>query len=67
LTPAGRRKLADAEARVDRAERDLAEARRQWAKVVRSLGMSAVAREKDATVSAISERVRYWEDRSSGT
>jgi DNA-binding transcriptional LysR family regulator len=38
-----------------------------WAKVVRSLGMSAVAREKDATVSAISERVRYWEDRSSAT
>jgi hypothetical protein len=52
LTPAQARRLGAAEARIDKAERE-------WAELVRELGIAAVARHKgDITPQAMGLRVR---------
>jgi hypothetical protein len=64
LTQQGKRRLATAQARVDKAEGGLADAREAWAALVRELGISAVARELDLTAQAVAARVKYIEDHS---
>ena len=61
LTKEGRRKLAAANARIERGEPDLAAARKAWAGLVRELGQAAMAREMGATPQAIAERLKTIE------
>jgi hypothetical protein len=59
LTQQGKRRLRAAEARIAKAELDLDEARRAWAKLVRDeLGQAAVAREMGLTPQALWDRLR---------
>ncbi len=56
LSPAERRQLEAALAKIEKAEAD-------WANLTRRLGISAVAREMGLTPGAILQRVRKFEDR----
>jgi hypothetical protein len=64
LTKAQAKRLAAATARVERAEEDLYEARREWAELVREMGSSEVARALDLTPQAVSARLKVIERRS---
>jgi predicted transcriptional regulator len=61
LSPADAQRLQKAEGGIRSAEHDLAQARIAWAKLVRKLGVSAVARQLDVTPQAVSDRVRAAE------
>lgn len=64
LTSSETQQLAHAEARIKAAEDKVVQARLAWAKLVRRLGVSAVARALDVTPQAVSERVKAAERRS---
>lgn len=61
LSDEERDRLEEAEDRVAEAEAALLEAHREWAGVVRELGLSAVARELDISRQSIAERVAGYE------
>jgi hypothetical protein len=54
-------RLAKAEDRIHSVEADLAKAKLEWVKLVRGLGISAVARELGETPQAVSDRVKAAE------
>jgi DNA-binding phage protein len=56
-----RRRLQRAEARIDRAEAELRQARRRWAEVARELGLATVARERGVSRQSVEKRVRKAE------
>lgn len=57
------RGLATLQARIDRAEAQAEQARQEWAKLVRSIGVAAVARELGISRQALTERVAIIERR----
>lgn len=57
LTARDRARLRSATSRLERAESDLAEARRQWAATVRGIGISVCARELGVSRQAVRDRV----------
>jgi len=59
------RRLTESEIRrLQRVEARIAENQREWAVLVRKLGMSAVARELGLTPGAVLHRVKKWEQGS---
>jgi hypothetical protein len=57
------RRLEALEARIDRAEGQAAEARREWAALVRRVGIAAVARRLGVARQTLTERVQAIEAR----
>ena len=63
LSPADVARLRKATGELEQATRSLGVARRRYAKVVRTLGLSAVARELGTTKQALDQRLRAMERR----
>jgi hypothetical protein len=57
------RRLRALEARIDRAETQAEQARQEWARLVREIGIAAVARRMGLTRQTLAERVRSIEAR----
>jgi hypothetical protein len=63
-TAGGPRRLEALEARIEQAEAKTAQARREWATLVRQVGIAAVARRLRVARQTLTERVRTIEARN---